>query len=146
MPHPRHVLVVCCLARYPDGRILAVRHERRGWELPQGRVEEGEALMEALHREVHEEAGVTIANPRLAAVWSKLTEPAALIHGFVADYADGQLVPSPETPEVAWLTETEALKNFAHPVNHHRLTDLTAFAGKVLFSSYTTGPYRRVES
>ncbi|MEJ2469707.1 MAG: NUDIX hydrolase [Desulfuromonadales bacterium] len=143
MCHPRHILVVSCLVQRPDNTLLAVRHRRRGWELPQGRVEEGEALLTALHREVREETGVRLSSPKIAAVWSKLSEPVALIHGFVADYATGLLTPSVETPEVAWLTVDEARQRFTHPVNRDRLNDLLAFRDTVLFSAYQTGPYRR---
>lgn len=143
MPHPRHILVVSCLVRNRQQAILAVKHHKRGWELPQGRVEEGENVLTALHREVLEETGVVVTAPRLAAVWSKLTPPAAVIHGFVADYASGLLTPSAETPEVAWLSEGQALSRFEHPVNGDRLADLLAFKGDVNFFSYTTGPYSR---
>jgi len=143
MSQPRHILVVSGLVRNPDRAILLVRHYRRGWELPQGRVEEGENLLSALHRELHEETGVAIRAPRLAAVWSKLTDPVALIHGFVAEHAGGTLVPSAETPEVVWVDETEARHRIVHPVNRDRLHDLLAFSGTVRFYSYSTGPYRR---
>jgi 8-oxo-dGTP diphosphatase len=123
--------------------ILLVRHEKRGWELPQGRVEEGEALLAALHREVLEETGVTITAPQAAAVWSKLTAPPALIHGFVADFASGTPKPSTEPPEVAWFSERVALSRVDHPVTRDRLSDLLAFEGRVRFYSYTTTPYLR---
>ena len=74
MPHPKHILVVSCLVQNSAGSVLLVKHKIRGWELPQGRVEEGEALIDALHREVLEETGVTITRPKLATIWSKLTE------------------------------------------------------------------------
>lgn len=146
MSRPQHILVVSCLVRNPDKAILAVRHRLRGWELPQGHVEEGEALLTALHREVWEESGVSITAARMAAVWSKLSAPAAVIHGFVADYASGAPAPSAETPEVAWLSETEALSRFENPVNRDRLVDLLAFREIVRFYSYTTGPYRRTSA
>ncbi len=144
VPHPQHVLVVSCLVRNRDDAILCVKHHRRGWELPQGRVEEGEGLLAALIREVREETGVTPGAPRLAAVWSKLSEPAALIHGFVALSEGGEPAPSAETPEVAWLGEDEAKRRIVHPVNRDRLHDLLAFDGSVRFYTYTTGPYARL--
>ena len=143
MSRPHHILVVSCLVRNPDKALLAVRHSLRGWELPQGHVEEGEDLLTALHREVWEEARVSITAPRMAAIWSKLSAPVAVIHGFIADYASGVPAPSAETPEVAWLSETEALRCFEHPVNRDRLVDLLAFREVVRCYSYTTGPYRR---
>ena len=43
------------------GRILLCRHEKAGkeyWLVPGGGVESGESLIEALHRELHEEVGI----------------------------------------------------------------------------------------
>jgi 8-oxo-dGTP pyrophosphatase MutT (NUDIX family) len=45
-----------------DGQILLVRHHRfitntTGWEVPAGRVDEGEDLVSAAHRELREESG-----------------------------------------------------------------------------------------
>jgi ADP-ribose pyrophosphatase YjhB (NUDIX family) len=51
---------VSALLRWSD-RILLCRHEKPGkeyWLLPGGGVEAGESLVEALHRELHEEIGI----------------------------------------------------------------------------------------
>jgi 8-oxo-dGTP diphosphatase len=142
MPQSLHLLVVSCLVRNLRGEILLVRHNRRGWELPQGRVEEGESLLSALHREVREETGVSIESPRLAGIWSKLSGPSALIHGFLADYVGGELTPSMETPEVAWFSETAARGLAEHPVNVDRIQTLLNYNGTVCFFTYATGPYQ----
>ena len=145
MSHPKHILVVCCLVRNEHQQLWLVRHRQRGWELPQGRVEEGEALIPALHREVKEETGVAIDAPQLAIVWSKLSAPAAVIIGFLAGHRTGRPTPSEETPEVAWFSAAEAVARVDHPVNADRLHALLTHGGPVALRSYTTGPYRQLD-
>ena len=141
---PRHILVASCLVRNEANEILLVKHYRRDWELPQGRIENGEALLEALHREVYEETGIHITAPRLATVWSKLSEPTAVIFCFVADYLSGELTPSEETPELGWFVEQETRAMITHPVNHDRIRTLLDNPGKTAFKSYRTGPYQQL--
>lgn len=98
-------------------------------------------MLAGLHREVHEETGVIIAAPRLAAIWSKCTSPSALIFGFIADYQSGELTESDETPAVAWCRADAATSRIEHPVNLDRLQELLDHSGPVSYLSYTTGPY-----
>lgn len=141
MDNPKHIIVVSCLVRNTDDEILLIRHHRRGWEIPQGRVEEGESLIEALHREVREETGVEVELGQLAAVWSKLSLPPALIFGFLARYRGGELTTSEETPELGWFTGDEALALVSHPANRDRLAALLGFSGKIVYRAYTPKPY-----
>jgi 8-oxo-dGTP diphosphatase len=141
---PRHTVVVSCLVRNANGEVLLVRHHKRGWEIPQGRVEEGESLLDALHREVREETGVEIEPGPLAAVWSKLSTPPAVIFTFVAGYTSGELLASDECPEVGWFAGDEALALVTHPVNRDRLRVLLDFAGAIIYRSYLAKPYQVV--
>ncbi len=137
----KHTVVVGCLVRNHEEKVLLIRHHKRGWELPQGRVEEGESLTDAAHREVLEETGIEMELGPLAAVWSKLTPPSALIFTFVARYRGGEPQPSDETPEVGWVAPDEARSMINHPVNRDRLETLLAFTGDVVYRSYTSNPY-----
>jgi 8-oxo-dGTP diphosphatase len=139
---PKHVLVTSGLVRNDEGQMLLVKHRLRGWELPQGRVEEGEALVFALSREILEETGVTVCHARLAVIWSKVSRPAAVIFCFVARYASGVLQPSDETPEVIWCSDAEAKRLVTHPVNRDRIESVLNFDGVLRLHSYATGPYR----
>lgn len=141
---PRHILVASCLIRNEANQVLLVKHYKRGWELPQGRIENGEALLDALQREVMEETGLAIANARLSTLWSKLSEPTAVIFCYTADYFGGELTPSEETPELGWFHEQEAGGMISHPVNQDRFAVLLANDGSIEFNSYQTDPYRRL--
>ena len=139
---PKHILVVSCLIRNEDDQILLVKHRSRGWEVPQGRVEEGESLIFALSREALEETGVTICHAKLEMIWSKISEPSAVVFCFSARYASGELTPSDETPCVEWCAQSEVEKRITHPVNRDRVQALLQANGHLQFHSYTTGPYR----
>lgn len=139
---PKHIIVVSSLIRNASDQVLLVRHHRRGWETPQGKVEEGESLIEALHREVLEETGVTVELGPLAAIWSKLSPPPALIFTFLARYRSGELTSSDECPELGWFAADQALALVTHPVNRDRLTTLLNFAGTILYRAYTPHPYQ----
>lgn len=141
MQQPTHQVVVGCLVRNRAGELLLIRHHKRGWELPQGRVEAGESLTAAAHREVREETGVEIELGALAAVYSKLTPPSAIIFNFLARYRDGQLTPSDESPELGWFSTELALAKVTHPVNRERLVTLLNHCGAVVYRAYTVAPY-----
>ncbi len=142
MDQPKHILVVSCLVRNAADQILLVKHHIRGWELPQGRVEEGESLIFALSREVLEESGITISHAKLAVIWSKISSPATMIFCFTARYASGELTPSLETPEVDWCTEGEVARRVSHPVNRDRIMSVLEADQALTFHSYATSPYR----
>ncbi len=136
MDSPTHVVVVGALIRNDAREILLIRHPKRGWEIPQGRVEQGESLVDALHREVFEEAGVKINPGPLACVYSKVSPPTAVIFNFIAAYRSGALQTSEESLEVDWFSEQEALHVVTHPVNIERLQTLLNFSGTTLFRAY----------
>lgn len=142
MDNPQHTVVVGCLVRDRAGAVLLVRHHKRGWEIPQGRVEEGENILDAVHREVLEETGVTIELGPLAAVHSKVSIPSAIIFTFLGLYQGGAPRTCDECPEVGWFSAEEALQKIIHPVNSDRLRTLLAYSGKTVYRSYTSSPFR----
>lgn len=69
MEFPTHIVAVGGLINNSEGKILLVKHPRRGWEFPGGQVKTGEDLISALKREVKEESGVDISVKKLVDVY-----------------------------------------------------------------------------
>lgn len=60
------------------GRVLLVRRaDSRDWELPGGRLDPGETVLEAVRRETAEESGVTIAVTGISGLYS---DPRHILH------------------------------------------------------------------
>jgi 8-oxo-dGTP diphosphatase len=78
-----------------------------GWELPGGKVDEGESPLSALHREVHEELGVRIRlgahvpGPLPGATWPLGDRYEMLV--WLAEVVDGTPAPIEDHDELRWL-------------------------------------------
>jgi ADP-ribose pyrophosphatase YjhB (NUDIX family) len=140
------VVAVCGLVTNANGRVLLVRVEGRGWELPGGQVERGESLLEALVREVEEESGCVVEPERLLAIDSRLTAPEMLVHVFACRYVDGvPIAREAAVPEVGWFTPQEARRLVTRSPAAERLADALGRHGGVGFRAYRMQPYAEVE-
>jgi ADP-ribose pyrophosphatase YjhB (NUDIX family) len=109
--HPVHPQLAVSAAIFRDDKILLVRRARspaKGfYSLPGGRVEFGETLHSALHREVDEETALKIEIIGLAG-WREVV-PAApggghyLIMSFAARWSAGEPVLNEELDDFRWL-------------------------------------------
>ena len=145
MIHPKHIVSVSGLISHPIGKILLIRGPRRGWEFPGGQVEEGENLIEALQREIQEEAGVNASIGSLVGIYSNVKSPTILNLGFLGDYIYGELETSNESIETEWVARDSALQRVSHPVIYDRMKDMLNFSGRVIYRVYTTEPYQICE-
>ena len=69
MPSTKMIISSHCIPFTKDGKIIAVNIIGRGIDIPGGHIDDNETAIEAMQREVREEAQITIANPVLADVW-----------------------------------------------------------------------------
>ena len=108
---PSHPQLAVSAAIFREGRILLVRRARspaKGfYSLPGGRVEFGESLHTALHREVDEETGLKIAIIGLAG-WREVLPGASggghyLIMSFAARWTGNEPVLNDEHDDFKWL-------------------------------------------
>jgi ADP-ribose pyrophosphatase YjhB (NUDIX family) len=108
---PAHPQLAVSAAIFRDGKILLVRRARPPAEgfysLPGGRVEFGETLHQALHREVDEETALRIEIAGLAG-WREVVPGAGggghyLIMSFAARWSAGEPLLNDELDDFRWL-------------------------------------------
>ena len=107
---PSHPQLAVSAVIFRDGQILLVKRARspgKGfYSLPGGRVEFGESLQTALHREVDEETGLRIEIIGLAA-WREVLPAAGgghyLIMSFAARWIAREAVLNEEHDDFKWL-------------------------------------------
>ena len=108
---PSHPQLAVSAAIFRDSRILLVRRARspaKGfYSLPGGRVEFGETLHAALHREVDEETALKIEIVDLAG-WREVVPGTTggghyLIMSFAARWTSGEVVLNDELDDFKWL-------------------------------------------
>lgn len=93
-----------------DGKILLLQRSFKSrfdpgrWELPGGKIDHGEDLVEAVQREVREEVGVVILVGRPFKTWHFMKDP-FWVTGvtFLCDYVSGEVKLSPEHDAFAWI-------------------------------------------
>ena len=112
------VLTNLCLVEDPkDGKVvLQYRSPERykkwsGYAFPGGHIEEGESLAESVIREIYEETGLTITNPKLVAVkdWPQDEGGRYIVFCYKATEFTGQLRSS-EEGEVYWVEKDQLEK------------------------------------
>ena len=105
---------LCLVEDLDNGKVvLQYRSPERykkwsGYAFPGGHIEEGESLVESVIREVYEETGLTIADPKLVAVkdWSLDEGGRYIVFCYKATKFSGQLRSS-EEGEVSWVEKDQ---------------------------------------
>ena len=115
-----------------DGKVLLIKRAfapyQHLWTLPGGRIEPGETIEQCAAREIMEEIGVTIRNPRPVLVQPLGRDGSFRLAVFATTDFTGKIVPSDEIADHKWV-EPPALISFR---TTSRLDDVLARAFAVL--------------
>ena len=100
-----------CMVTDGKGNVLVQDRADKGWPgivFPGGHVEPGESLVDSVVREMQEETGLTVRNPRLigSKSWMKDDGSRYLVLLYVASEYEGTIVSS-EEGEISWMTIDE---------------------------------------
>lgn len=118
-------LTVLCLVHRGDRLLLQnrVKADWRGYTLPGGHVEPGESFVEAVIREMREETGLQIRNPRLCGVKQfPIPEGRYVVFLFETEEFSGELTSSVEG-EMVWV-ERQALSGLPTVADFSELLDV----------------------
>ncbi len=105
-------LTVLCLIHKENQYLLQdrVKNDWRGFTLPGGHIEKDESVVDAVIREMKEETGLTIINPRLCGVKQFPIEGGRyIVFLFSADKFSGEVLSSDEG-EMHWVSKEELSK------------------------------------
>lgn len=102
-------LTVLCLVHSEDAYLLQnrVKEDWKGYTLPGGHIEAGESIVHAVVREMKEETGLAILNPKLCGVKQFPKEDGRyIVFLFIADEYEGKLISS-EEGDMHWIKKDE---------------------------------------
>ncbi|HEY1298277.1 MAG TPA: NUDIX hydrolase [Chloroflexota bacterium] len=134
-----HTVGVCGVVLNAAGQVLLVRTAKVGWELPGGRVEAGEDLLQALRREVREETGYSLeaAGPLTGVYCHADRDTVLLVFRALASAAPEAGPESDEDVlEARWFGVESAVHAVTHPSEHDRLVDALADSAEVAYRVY----------
>jgi 8-oxo-dGTP diphosphatase len=133
-----HTIGVCLVTKNQDGRVLLIRTTKAGWELPGGRVEPGEDLLEAARREALEESGCSVVVERLTGLYFGV-DAATLLLVFRATSSTVDPHPDPsdeDAVDAGWFASDTALQMVTHAGEHQRLADALADQSEVVYRAF----------
>ena len=133
---------------YKDDKVLLIKSKKRGWEIPGGVIEQGEAILDGLKREIFEESGIIAKPENIVGIYQRVSSKAGYgpLEGmvlpptvnltFICKYEGGKETVSDESIEVDWFLPDEAKERITDPYIKKLFVDMLEFDGKQRFVTF----------
>ena len=152
---PTHIVAAAGIVVNSNGEILLVKNNRRGWEFPGGQVEVGENVIDALKREIMEEAGIDIEVGEVFCISSNTCKhpgyngvkevPTKIMLDFICHAKEGTPRPSEENSASAYFQKDMALGLIQNPPYIERFKAFMDYKGRPTYLEYVTKPDFRLK-
>jgi len=147
---PAHIIAAAGVVRNGNHEVLMIKNDRRGWEFPGGMVEVGENVIDAVKREIMEEAGIAIEVGEVFCISSNTGKhpgyngvkevPTKIMLDFICQAKSGTPRPSEENSESAYIPEGKVLGLIEAPAAIERYKAYLEYTGRPAYLEYVTYP------
>ena len=147
---PTHIIAGAGIVLNENDEILMVKTHNAGWVFPGGQVEVGENVIDAVKREVMEEAGVAIEVGEVFCIASNTGKypgyngvkevPTKIMLDFICKAKSGIPRPSDENSESAYFPRDKVLDLIEAPAIIERYKAFLEYTGRPTYMEYVTRP------
>lgn len=147
---PTHIIAGAGIVRNEKDEVLLVKTYNAGWVFPGGQVEVGENVIDAVKREIMEEAGVEVDVEEVFCISSNTGKhpgyngvkevPTKIMLDFICKAKGGIPRPSDENSESAYVPKEKVLELIKTPAIIERYKAYLEYAGRPIYMEYVTKP------
>ena len=147
---PTHIIAAAGVVTNSKDEVLMVKTHNSGWVFPGGQVEVGENVIDAVKREIMEEAGIEVevgevfciaSNTRKYPGWTGVKEiPTNIMLDFICKETGGTPRPSEENSETMYVAKEKVLDMITAPAIIERYKAYLEYTNRPIYMEYVTKP------
>ena len=147
---PTHIVAGAGIVINEKNEVLLVNTYNSGWVFPGGQVEVGENVIDAVKREIMEEAGIDVEVGELFCIASNTKKypghsgvkeiPTKVMLDFICRATGGMLRASDENSESRFVPKEEVLSMITAPAIVERYKAYLEYTGRPIYMEYVTKP------
>ena len=147
---PTHIIAAAGVVTNSKDEVLMVKTHNSGWVFPGGQVEVGENVIDAVKREIMEEAGIEVEVGEVLCIvlntckypgWNGVKEiPTKIMLDFICKETGGTPRPSEENSETMYVAKEKVLDMITAPAIIERYKAYLEYTNRPIYMEYVTKP------